>query len=350
VLLHYGGGSAERSGLIGRIEQSLTEAGLAVVKLGGVLPNPRLSLALTGIELARSEKIDFVLAAGGGSAIDSAKAIAMGAPNDDDVWQYFLKKKSPAKVLPIAAVPTVAAAGSEMSDSAVITNEDGMLKRGAGSDLIRPKLAFMNPELTMTLPAYHSAAGVVDILMHTMDRYFTYGTMDITDQIAEALMRNVLKFGKKVMKNPQDYEARAELMWAGSLSHNGLTGIGSTKDWSNHAMEHELSGMFDVSHGAGLAAIWGSWARYVYEECPERFARFGKNVLGVDGALEAIEAMEKFYKSINMPTSIGDMGINATDAQIAELADKCSFGGTRTIGLFKSLAREDMENIYRMAR
>ena len=359
VLLHYGGGSVKRSGLLERIEDSLRENGVSYVSLGGVVPNPRLSKVYEGIALCRQEGVDFILAVGGGSVIDSAKAIGYGLANDCDVWDFYAKKAVPKACAPIGAVVTIAAAGSEMSDSSVITNEDGWLKRGCNSDLCRCRFAVMNPELTYTLPAYQTACGCADILMHTMERYFTTDkNAELTDQIAEGLMRTVIHNAKILVERPDDYNARAEVMWAGSLSHNGLTGCGVAGDWASHQLEHELGGMFDVAHGAGLAAVWGSWARYVYREDIQRFAQFAVNVMGVEPggcsaeelADKGIEAMEAFYRSIGMPTSIHEMGVDVTGEQLHELAYKCSFGNTRTIGNFRKLAMEDMEKIYTMAR
>ena len=278
VLVHFGGQSAKKSGLLDRICNSLEEAGLSYVTLGGVVPNPHLSKVYEGIELCKKEGVDFILAVGGGSVIDSGKAIGYGVANEGDVWDFYAKKRTAKACLPIGAVLTIAAAGSEMSNSSVITNEDGWLKRGYNDDVCRCKFAVMNPELTYTLPAYQTASGCVDILMHTMERYFTKAenTM-LTDSVAEGLMRTVIYNAKVLAEDPENYDARAQVMWAGSLSHNGLTGCGTEGDWASHQLEHELGGMFDVAHGAGLAAVWGSWARYVYKEKPARFAQFAAN-------------------------------------------------------------------------
>ena len=268
ALIHYGGSSAAASGLLDEIKASLCEAGIEYVSLGGVVPNPRLSKVREGIRLCREENIDFILAVGGGSVIDSSKAIGYGVANPwTDVWNFFLKTEVPTDCLPIAAIPTIAASGSEMSSSCVITNEDGWLKRGsARSDLCRPKFALLNPRLTYTLPQYQTESGCVDILMHTMERYFVnLETMEVTDSISESLMQTVIYNARILMKEPGNYNARAEIMWAGSLSHNGLTGCGTGGgDWACHQLEHELGGLYDVAHGAGLSAIWGSWARYTY--------------------------------------------------------------------------------------
>jgi len=359
VLVHFGGGSAKKSGLLDKVFASLTIAGIDYVTLGGVVPNPRLSKVYEGIELCKKEKVDFILAVGGGSVIDSAKAIGYGMANDCDVWDLYDGKAQATGCLPIGVILTISAAGSEMSNSSVITKEEEGLKRGCSTDYARCKFAIMNPELTYTLPQYQTESGCTDILMHTMERYFTtQRSMEVTDSISEGLMRTVIRNAKILMKEPQSYDARAEIMWAGSLSHNGLTGCGSVGDWACHQLEHELGGMFDVAHGAGLSAVWGSWARYVYKTNVMRFAQFAVNVLGVlndfsnpeKTALEGIKAMEDFYRFIGMPTSIREMGVELTDEQIHELAYKCSFKNTRTIGNFQILNMEDIGKIYSMAR
>ena len=359
VLVHYGSQSAVKSGLLDRIYASLKEASIEYVSLGGVVPNPRISKAREGIELCRKEGVDFILAVGGGSVIDSAKAIGYGVACGGDVWDFYSKKRIPTGCLPIGCVLTIAAAGSEMSNSSVLTNEEGWLKRGCNNDLCRCRFAVMNPELTYTLPKYQTASGCVDILMHTMERYFNNNqSMDLTDHLCEALMRTVMMNGRILMQSTENYDARAEIMWAGSLSHNGLMGCGTDGgDWSCHQLEHELGGMFDVAHGAGLAAVWGSWARYVMDANVERFAQFACNVFEIpcgsdlkEAALKGIEAMEQFYRYMEMPTSVSDLGITLTDEQIETLSYKCSFENTRTIGVVKKLNMEDMANIYRMAR
>lgn len=359
VLLHYGGKSAEKSGLLGRVEDSLKAAGIEYVKLGGVVPNPRLSMVRKGIEVCKEENIDFLLAVGGGSVIDSCKAISSGRFFEGDVWDLYLKKAHAEKYLPIGCVLTIPAAGSEMSDGSVITNEDGWLKKDYCVDEFRCKFAVMNPELTYTLPAWQTACGVTDMIMHTFERYFSKDDdMEITDAIAEALLRTVMNEAHKVLENPTDYNSRAQIMWAGSLAHNDLTGCGTSGDWATHCLEHELSGLFDVSHGAGLAAIWGSWARYTRSENMKRFARFAVNVMGVENngsdeelAEAGIKAMEAFFNSIGMPTSIKELiGRDVTDEEIEIMADKCSDGGQNTVGGLKILQKEDMAKIYQMAR
>lgn len=360
VLIHYGGGSAVRSGLIDKIKTSLTEENISFVELGGVKPNPRLSLIYEGIKLAKENSVDFILAVGGGSVIDSAKGIGYGIANPDieDVWDLYIGKKKTQKCAPIGVVLTIAAAGSEMSGGSVVTKEDEQLKRSYGCDNARPKFAVMNPELTYTLPKYQIACGVVDIMMHTMERYFSpVGNLELTDKIAEGLLRTMIKYGKLSLENPHNYEARAEIMWASSLAHNGLTGCGGIGDWSTHQLEHDLGGVYDIAHGAGLSAVWGSWARYVYKENPKRFVQFAENVFGIEKigtdeevAIKGIEAMENFYKDIEMPISISETGINLSDKDVEILAEKCSNNGTRYIGSFKKLFKEDMAKIYSMAR
>lgn len=357
ILLHYGGGSARRSGLLDRIRASLTAAGIAYTELGGVVPNPRLSLVYEGIDLCRREGVDFLLAVGGGSVIDSAKAIGYGVTNEGDVWDFYDRRRQASACLPVGVVLTIAAAGSEMSSSSVITKEEGGIKRGYSSNLCRPRFAVMNPELTMTLPPYQTACGCTDILMHTLERYFTNngGNMELTDGIAEALLRTVIKNAVILRDDPENYGARAEVMWAGSLSHNGLTGCGNGgDDFSVHALEHELSGMYDVAHGAGLAAVWGSWARYVYRECLPRFEQFAVRVMGVpagtaDTALRGIEALEAFFRSIGMPTSLRELGVEPSEQDLLTLSRKCGAATGGTKGSAKKLHEPDMLAIYRMA-
>ena len=360
VLVHYGGQSAIRSGLLDKVCDLLDKEGIPFVKLGGVVPNPRLSLAQKGIELCREEGIDFILAVGGGSVIDSAKCIAYGVPYEGNVWDFYLGKAKATAMLPLAAVLTIPAAGSEMSESSVITNEEGDVKLGYSNNLSRPKFAIMNPRRTFTLPAYQTAAGVTDMMMHTMERYFTKDDdMDFTTDVAEAMLRSIKNAVFAVLKNPEDYRYRAQIMWGGSLMHNGLTGCGVTEDWATHQLEHELSGMFDVTHGAGLAAIWPSWARYVLHENVSRFVRFAVNVMDVPNdftdpvgtALKGIEAVERFYHAIGMPVNIKELiGRDITDEEIREMTRKCSRDYTATCGGLKVLKAEDMEAIYHLAR
>lgn len=361
VLVHYGGQSAVRSGLLDKICSLLSEASIPFVTLGGVVPNPRLSLAQKGIELCRKEGIDFILAVGGGSVIDSGKCISMGVANPDiKVWDIYLGKAVPSNALPVASVLTIPAAGSEMSESTVITNEDGDVKLGYSDNILRPKFAIMNPERTFTLPPYQTAAGVTDMMMHTMERYFTKDDdMDFTTDLAEASLRNIKNAVFSVLKDTKNYRYRAQIMWGGSLMHNGLTGCGVSDDWATHQLEHELSGMFDVTHGAGLAAIWPSWARYVMHENLSRFVRFAVNVMDVPNdftdpegtALKGIEAMECFYHAIGMPINIKELiGKDISDEEIHEMTRKCSRDFTATCGCLKVLKAEDMKAIYQMAR
>ena len=359
VLIHYGGGSAERSGLLSVVRQQLSDAGISFVELGGVVPNPLLSKVEEGIALCRQENVDFILAVGGGSVIDSSKAIGYGVPYDGDVWDFWCGK-APEKCLPIGAVLTIPAAGSEMSSSCVITKDEGLLKRGVNSDLCRCKFAVMNPERTYTLPPYQTAAGATDIMMHTMERYFSkYEDMTLTDAIAEALLRTVKDAALVVMQHPEDYRHRAQIMWAGSLAHNDLTECGTEKDFATHKMEHELSALFGVTHGAGLAALWPSWARYVKGQHLNRFVQFAVNVMGVENdfshpdetAEKGIVAIEDFYRKIGMPTNIHELlGREITADEIEVLVDKCSRGGTITLGAMEVIDANDMRNIYNMAK
>ena len=360
VLLHYGGQSAIKSGLLPQVEADLKAAGIEYVALGGVVPNPRVSLVRKGIEICREQGIDFILAVGGGSVIDSSKAISSGTFFDGDVWDLYLKKAKATKYIPLGCILTIPAAGSEMSDGSVITNEDGGLKKDYCVDEFRCKFAIMNPELTYTLPAWQTACGATDMMMHTMERYFTTADdMEVTNVLAESILKVVMQQAPIALKNPTDYNSRAQIMWAGSLAHNDLTGCGAIGDWATHNLEHELSGMFDVSHGAGLAAVWGSWARYTRHNNLARFVRFAVNVMGVtqdfhsdENTAEAgIQAMERFFESIGMPTNIHDLiGREITDAEIEEMADKCSNGGTSTIGGLQVLKKEDMIEVYKMAK
>lgn len=362
VLVHYGGQSAKRSGLLDKICGLLDEGGIAHVDLGGVVPNPRLSKVKEGIALCREQGIDLILAIGGGSVIDSSKAIAYGVPYEGDVWDFYAGKAVPTTCLPVASVLTIPAAGSEMSEASVITNDESevWLKLGYSNNISRPKFAIMNPERTFTLPAYQTAAGVTDIMLHTMERYFNPDCdMTVTDAIAEALMRTMKDCVFAVLKNPEDYRNRAQIMWAGSLAHNDVTGNRVNGDWATHQIEHELSAMFDVTHGAGLAVIWPSWARYVMKENVSRFVRFAVNVMGVENdytdpegtALQGIAAMERFYHAIGMPNSIHELiGREVTEAEIEEMALKCTRNQTITQGKFKVLKTEDIAEIYRMAR
>lgn len=359
ALIHFGSRRVADSGLLGRVEKSLKDAGVDFVSLGGVVPNPRLSKVREGIALGREAGADFILAVGGGSVIDSSKAIAYGLANDCDVWDFYSGKARPRACLPVGAVLTIAAAGSEMSESSVITNEEGWLKRGCSSDLSRCAFAAMNPELTLSLPVYQTMCGCADIIMHTLERYFVRGgNSELLDSFAEGLVRTVMRAARTLCAAPGDYCARAEVMWAGAMSHNGVTGDRFIGDWACHQLEHELSGMFDVPHGAGLAAVWGSWARHVCPADPARFAKFAVNAMGCacdfrsaeKTAVEGISAMEGFFESVGLPTSISKLGLKLSDADIARLARKCSFEGTRTVGRFMPLDEAAMRAVYAGAR
>lgn len=363
VLIHYGSDRVKKSGLLSIVQKSLDEQGIQHIGLGGVVPNPRLALVQEGISLAKDEDIDMIIALGGGSVIDSAKAIAYGAKYDGNVWDFYNKKAVAKEVLPVGVILTIAATGSEMSDSSVISNDKTKEKLGYNSDLSRPVFSILDPSLTITLPPYQTAAGCVDILMHTFERYFTSkGNMRITDEISEGLMRTVMDCGIKLRDNPGDLDARGEIMWAGSLSHNGLTGCGNGgNDFATHKLEHELSAKFDVTHGAGLAALWGSWARYIIDECPERFRRFAVNVMNIADdpngdneqikkiGLLGINAAEDFFRSIDMPTSLRELGPSITPYDLEDMARRCAAVSGGHIGACKVLDENDMLKIYRMA-
>lgn len=360
VMVVYGGGSAKRSGLLEKVKDALSAENIAFCELGGVVPNPRLDKVYEGVRIGRERRVDFLLAVGGGSAIDTAKAVAYGlAEPEYDVWELFAHTRTARKCLPVASVPTIAAAGSETSKGCVITNERTGEKRAYDDNLARPKFAVMNPEYTRTLPDYQTESGCVDIMMHTMERYFTNGgNMEITDALAEGLLRTVMKNAVTLHHEPGNYDARAEIMWAGSLAHNDLTGCGNDGgDFMSHKLEHELGGMFDVTHGAGLAAIWPSWARYVCRECLPRFVRYARNVMGVaaEGSDEeiaeaCIRAMEEFYHSIGMPVNLEELGVRPTDGQIEEMAERCLAACGGRTGSARKLTREDMIRIYANAR
>lgn len=358
VLIHYGGTYLQDNGTLDRVHKSLTDCGIGYVDLDGVVPNPRMGLVKRGVELCKKEGVDFILPIGGGSPIDSAKAIAYGLANDFQLEDLYMGKVTTDKIAPIGCISTIAATGSETSNSSVITIEEGWLKRSYNHDCARPLFAIMNPELTYTLPPYQTASGGADIMMHTMERYFTSTkNVDLIDRIAEGLLVAVKEATVKAVRASDDYEARATLMWGGSLSHNGLTGTGRISDFASHKIEHEMGGMFDVTHGAGLCALWGSWARYVYNTDIARFAKFAVNVFSVpanynnleETALKGIEAWEDWCHKIGMPISMSELGISPTDAQIKEMAEKCVATGNGHIGFFQKLDVNDVINIYRMA-
>ena len=354
VLIHYGGGSAVKSGLIGRVKASLEKAGIKFAELGGVKPNPRDTLVYEGIELVRKENIDFILAVGGGSAIDSAKAIAMGVPYNGDFWDFYCGKHC-EKALPVGTVLTIAAAGSEGSGDSVITKEDGMLKRGAGSDVIRPRFSVMNPELTQTLPAYQTACGATDIMAHVFERYFTKTTeVEITDRLCEAVLATMVKETPRVIADPDNYEARANIMWAGTVAHTNIVGVGREQDWNSHGIEHELSALYDCAHGAGLAVIMPAWMEFVYKHNIMRFCQMATRVFGCAmdfedpeaTALAGIKAFRRFLHDIGMPINFAELG--AKEEDIPVLVNKFGLGDGRTGGFVK-LSSEDVAEIYRIA-
>lgn len=356
VLLHYGGQSAEKSGLLSRIEKSLTEEGITYIKLGGVKPNPKSPLIYEGIRICQEEKVDFILAVGGGSVIDSAKAIGLGAVNDDDIWEYYSKEKNPKAMLPVGVVLTIAAAGSEGSSGSVVSfeREDGVYKRDCGGEFMRPKFSILNPALTETLPPYQTACGIVDMMAHVLERYFT-NTSDValTDNLAEAILKTVIAEAPKVMEHPEDYQARANLMWAGTLAHNDLCGLDRGQDWASHNLEHELSALYDCAHGAGLAVVMPAWMEYVTDHNVMRMARFAVNVFGeqmdfenpANTAKAGIQALKTFWTSLGMPQSLEELGGKKEDiptlVRMLEL-DK------RTLGGYVKLDEQDCEKIYRM--
>lgn len=358
VMIIYGGGSAVKSGLIEKVETSLKDEEINFVTIGGVQPNPLLSFVRKAIDKAKENSVDFVLAVGGGSVIDTAKAVSLGLANpDDEVWEFFSREKTPKKAVGVGSVLTISAAGSETSDSCVITNDEGLIKRGLNSQLNRPTFALMNPENTFSLPKYQISCGIVDIMMHTFERYFTQSERnELTDQIAESLLRVTIENGKIALEDSHNYDAMSEIMWSGSLSHNGLTGLGGVGDWAVHQLGHELSALYDVAHGASLSSVWGSWAKYVYKEKPSRFAKFAKNIWNIEAkgdeeaALATIEATEKYFKSIGMPTSFDELGIGKlSEEDLKLIANKCVWQGKRTVGQFKVLQEEDVYQIYKMA-
>lgn len=354
VLIHFGGQSAQKSGLLDRVKASLENEGIPYKELGGVKPNPRDSLVYKGIELCRNEDIDFILAVGGGSVIDSAKAIAMGVVYDGDFWDFY-SGKQPEKALPIATVLTIAAAGSEGSGDSVITKEDGMLKRGAGSDVLRPRFSIMDPELTQTLPAYQTACGATDIMAHVFERYFTNTTeVEITDRLCEAVLLTMVKETPRVIADPNNYEARANIMWAGTVAHTNIVGVGREQDWNSHGIEHELSALYDCAHGAGLAVIMPAWMEFVYKHNVMRFCQMATRVFGCQmdfenpesTALAGIKAFRSFLHSIGMPINFDELGAKRED--IPALVEKFGLGDGRTGG-FVHLSSEDVAKIYNIA-
>ena len=356
VLIHYGGGSVVRTGLLDRVKASLTGEGLTFVELGGVKPNPRSGLVYEGIELCRKEKVDFVLAVGGGSTIDSSKAIAAGTVYEGDFWDFYCGKQV-TKALPVGTILTIDAAGSEGSPDSVITKEEGMFKRGATGEGLRPAFSILNPALTQTLPPYQTACGITDIMAHLFERYFT-NTQDVevTDRVIEGLLMTMIHEGPKVIENPDDYQARANIMWAGMMAHNNCCGVGRDQDWASHDLEHELSALYDCAHGAGLAVVFPAWMEYNMNHDVMRFAQVANRVWGCAmdfqhpevTAKAGIQAFRTFLKSIGMPQTMAELGGKEED--IPYLAHTAAYGNVNngTLGGFVVLQEKDMENIYRL--
>lgn len=354
VLLHYGGGSIKKNGAYDGVVASLQEAGIPFVELSGVQPNPRSGLVYQGIELCRKEGVDFILAVGGGSAIDSAKAIALGVPYEGDFWDYYCNSWTVTNALPVGTVLTIAAAGSEGSTGSVITNEENKLKWSAGGDALRPKFSVMNPEFYCTLPPYQTACGITDMIVHILERYFTNTRhVEITDRMCEAVLKGIIQETPKVMANPSNYEARANIMWAGTVAHNNILGVGRQQDWASHDIEHELSSWYDCAHGAGLAVICPAWMKYVYRHDIARFAQFAVRVWGCEmdfadperTALEGISRFEQFLKSLGMPLNFAQLGARESDIpeMVAHLGLRSGVGG------FVKIEAKDAEAIFRLA-
>ena len=360
VLLHYGGGSIKKSGLYDTVITSLKENGLSFVELGGVVPNPRLSLVHEGIALCKEEKVDLILAVGGGSAIDSAKAIAMGVYYDGDVWEIYEQGKAIEKALPVATILTIPAAGSEASGDTVITNEEKQLKYGYGSPHLRPLLSIMNPELFFTLPKNQIANGVADMMSHVFERYFTNTThTDLTDGLCETVLKTIIKNAPLVFENPQNYDAWCEVGFAGTVAHNGLVGMGRQQDWACHGMELELSAIYDVAHGAGLAVLTPAWMKYVYKDNVNMFVQFAVNVMGVKGSYrdpdaivqEAITRLREFFCKLGLPATLGELGIDASQLELmAKKATGAAFEDEAPIGGLKKLYWQDVLEIYKLAQ
>ncbi|MBQ3219467.1 MAG: iron-containing alcohol dehydrogenase [Clostridia bacterium] len=352
IMMQYGKSSIKKSGLYDTVMSSLKQNGITVVEVGGVEPNPKLDFVYNAIKIAKDSDVQMILAVGGGSVIDSCKYTALGAVTDNDVWDFAMGKKKPEKALPVGVILTHAAAGSEMSNSAVITNMALNMKKGCSTELNRCKFAIMNPELTCSLSAYQTACGIVDIMSHTMERYFTdCEPTPLTDSIAESLLKSVIVAGKTLMENPKDYNARATIMWASSLSHNGLTGCGRENYLAVHQLEHALSGEYDfVAHGAGLAVLFPAWAKFIYKHNVKRFAQFARNVWGVlqqdetKAAIDGIEKMSEFFKQIGMPSKLADFNIDKEKAE--RLAELCTYGRTRTVKNYIPLGFEEIKEIF----
>jgi len=356
VLLHYGGGSIKRTGLYKTVTASLKEAGVEFFELGGVKPNPRVSLVREAVELCREKRIDLILAVGGGSVIDSAKAISIGVPYDGDVWDFYSGKASAETALPVGTILTLPAAGSESSDGSVITNEEGMLKRPYGSSLLYPVFSILNPELAFTLPKFQISCGLADMTTHLLERYFTNSKpVGLSDRLLEGNMKNIMDFASKVLEDQEDYDSWAEIMWSGTVAHNNLFGSGREDDWASHDIEHELSGIYDIAHGAGLAVIFPAWMKYNYKQDVDRFAQWAVRVWNVEEsfwsreetALTGIRKFEEFLHSLGLATTLDGVGID--ESRLEEMADKCTNGGTTTLGAFVKLKRDDVLAILRLA-
>lgn len=355
TLLVYGQKSAEKSGLLGKIRESLKASSIEWEELGGVKPNPEDTLVYEGIEKCRSNNIDSILAVGGGSAIDTAKAIAMGAVYDGDFWDFFAGKAKAEKALPIGVVLTIPAAGSEGSGNSVITKIDGMIKISLRTDFVlRPKFALLNPELTFSLPPYQTASGIADMMAHIMERYFTTTPdVEITDRVSEGVLKAIIEEAPKVMTNPDDYQARANIMWSGTLAHNGICGTGRKEDWTSHAMEHEISAVYGVTHGAGLAVVFPAWMTYMAEKQPEKIAQFGRRVFDVvehddkAAALEGISCLKAFFGSIGLPVTFAELGVADPDLEL--LVDRLHKNKGEVIGGYRQLTKNDTIEIYRLA-
>jgi alcohol dehydrogenase YqhD (iron-dependent ADH family) len=355
VLIHYGGQSAVKSGLLAEIEKNFQNEFIEYVKLGGAQPNPVDTLVYEGIELCRKENVNFILAVGGGSVIDSAKAIAAGTPYAGDFWNFFERTVTINRTLPVATVLTIPAAGSEGSDSMVITKTKGALKRGAGSPLIRPVFSIMDPVLTFTLPANQTAYGIADMMAHVMERYFTQTKeVEVTDRLCEAVLLSVIKEAPVVIKEPENYEARANIMWAGTIAHNGICGVGREEDWATHGLEHELSALYGVAHGAGLAVMFPAWMQYVYTSGVDRFVQFATRVWGIENtgdkkevALKGIQALKNFFSSIGLPVSFAELGAKVSD--IDKLIETLAINSGGKLGAFRQLDMDDARAIYEIA-
>lgn len=355
VLLHYGKSSIKKTGLYDKVVNSLNNSNVEFVELGGVEPNPKDSLVRVGVELAKKEEVDFILAVGGGSVIDSAKSIACGAKVDFDPWLFNAHEKTPLDAIPVGVILTISAAGSELSNSCVITNEVTKFKNGFNSDLIRPKFAIMNPELTYSVSKFQTGCGIVDILMHTLERYFTdTKNIEFAQNIAEGLVKSVLEAGRVAIKNPNDYDARSTLMIASSFSHNGLTGLGGKMYFTVHKLEHQISGTFDeVAHGAGLSVLFSAWAKWVYKKDPSNFIRFANNVWGIKGnsedvALKGIEKLEEYFREIEMPTTFKDLGIS--EIEFSPMANRLTKNDTVKVPGYVELDYQAIMEIFELAK